>query len=316
MAVQNSVDISVVVPVYNEAGNISILNKEIHEEVSKLTSSFEVIYVNDGSRDGTLDELKTLKNITIINFTKNYGQATAFDAGFKYSSGEIVVSLDGDGQNDPKDIKILIDKLVEGNFDVVAGWRKKRSDKSGIKILTRIGRYMRKIIIGDMVHDTGCSLRVYKRVAVKSLDIGGEMHRYILALLKWKGFKIGELIVNDRVRVYGKSKYNYSKAVKGFIDLLYIWFIYKFYQKPLHLFGFMSFTSLVLGVLASFWTMYGKIFLGLSLNRNGWAMIASFFLLCSVMLFSFGIVIDLLIKIAFNTSHHEKRYYTRNIIKL
>jgi glycosyltransferase involved in cell wall biosynthesis len=308
-------DISVIVPVYNEEGNIANLNNEIHEEVRKITSNYEVIYVNDGSRDGSLADLKKLSHVTVINLNKNYGQATAFDAGFKYASGEIVVTLDGDGQNDPKDIQKLLDKMKEGDFDVVAGWRKTRKDKSGIKILTRIGRFLRRVVIGDMVHDTGCSLRVYKSEAAKSLDIGGEMHRYILALLKFKGFKIGEVVVNDRARLHGVSKYNYSKALKGFIDLLYIWFIYKYFQRPIHLFGYMSLTSFALGTLSGFWTVYGKIFMSLSLNRNGWALVTFFFLLCSILLFSFGIIIDLLIRISFNSSQFEKRYYIREIIK-
>jgi glycosyltransferase involved in cell wall biosynthesis len=307
--------ISVVVPIYDEEGNIISLDKEIKEAVSKITSSYEIIYINDGSKDGSLKELKSLRDVTIINFNRNYGQATAFDAGFKHATGELVISMDGDGQNNPHEMQLLLDKLKKDDLDVVAGWRKIRGDKNGIKVLTRIGRMLRRLLIKDTVHDTGCSFRVYTNDAVKSLDIGGEMHRYILALLRWKGYRIGEVVVSDRVRIHGVSKYNYSKAVRGFIDLIYVWFIHKYSQRPLHFFGYMSLSAFFVGFLSFLWSAYGKIFLGLSLNRNGWFFITFFFLLAGIMFFSFGIVIDLLIRILYATSAHEHRYYVRNIIK-
>lgn len=310
----NNQKLSVVIPVYNEEGNILLLDKELKEEVSKIFSNFEIIYINDGSTDNSLKELLSLSNVKIINLNRNYGQSVAFDSGFKNATGDLIVTMDGDGQNDPRDIKYLFEKLEKDNLDVVAGFRKYRKDKKGIKILTKIGRFLRKRLIGDIVNDQGCSLRIYKREAVISLDIGGEMHRYILALLKWKGFNIGEVVVNDRARVHGKSKYNYSKALRGFIDLIWIWFIQKYSQRPLHLFGYMSMTSFSFGILTGFWTLYGKFFLGLSLNRNGWFFVTAFLFMASIMLFSFGVIIDLLIKIYLNNSPYEKRYYIRDII--
>lgn len=215
-------DLSIVVPVHNEEGNIVFLHKEIEDAVLALAKTAEIIYINDGSTDASFAELSSLSDCTIINLNRNYGQAAALDAGFKHATGAIMISLDGDGQNDPKDIGALLEKMRAEELDVVAGWRKSRKDSHGIKILTRIGRFLRKTLISDIVHDTGCTLRAYHSEAVKSLDIGGEMHRYILALLRWKGFTIGEVIVNDRPRLHGKSKYNMTKAVRGFIDLIYI----------------------------------------------------------------------------------------------
>jgi glycosyltransferase involved in cell wall biosynthesis len=309
------IDISVIVPVYNEEGNITKLDQEIKSSVSKITPDFEIIYTNDGSTDGTLEELKKLQNITIINLNRNYGQATALDAGFRACTGNYVVSLDGDGQNDPADISLLLEKLKAENLDVVAGWRKNRKDSSSINILTRIGRFFRQLLIHDTVHDTGCTLRVYTKEATECLDIGGEMHRYILALLKWKGFRIGEVVVNHRPRTVGKSKYNCSKAVRGLIDLFYIWFIQKYSQRPLHLFGYTSFFLFFVGILLMILTFYQKVFEGLGINRNGYFLIGSFMLLTSIILFSFGIVIDLLIHLKFNTSKQEKRYRVREVIK-
>ncbi len=208
-----------------------------------------------------------------------YGQATALHAGFAKAIGEIIISLDGDGQNDPADISRLLEKMQSENLDVVAGWRKVRSDKKGIRVLTKIGRVFRRALISDPVHDTGCTLRVYTREAAQSLDIGGEMHRYILALLRWKGFTIGEVIVNDRARLHGTSKYGYGKAVRGFIDLLYIWFIYKYSQRPLHLFGYMGLASFLLSIVSLIYTLYDKFALGLHINRNIWFFLTFFFLI-------------------------------------
>ncbi|MEI6627501.1 MAG: glycosyltransferase [bacterium] len=311
----NTFKLSVIIPVYNEQGNITKLDQGIKASVSNITSDYEVIYINDGSKDKTLEELKDLKDVTIINLNRNYGQATALDAGFKACTGDYIVSLDGDGQNDPNDIPKLLEKLINEKLDVVAGWRKHRKDSNGINQLTRVGRLLRRLMIADTVHDTGCTLRVYTKEAAKCLDIQGEMHRYILALLKWKGFKIGEVVVNHLPRTIGKSNYNYSKAVRGFIDLIYIWFIQKYSQRPLHIFGYISLGSFFFGILAAIWTVYGKVALGLSLNRNGWTLITFFLLLAGIMFFSFGIIIDLLIRIQFNSSQTEKRYYVREILK-
>jgi glycosyltransferase involved in cell wall biosynthesis len=310
---------SVVIPLKDEEKNIPILHKELFSVMDSLEESYEIIYVNDGSRDKTLEELKKLKNVKIINLNRNYGQAVALDAGFKLSKGEIVISIDGDLQNDPKDIPRLIKKLEETNLDVVAGWRKKRKDSLGFKILTNIGRFCRRIIISDPVHDTGCTLRVYKRKAVDSLDLYGEMHRYILALLRWKGFRIGELEVNHRPRINGKTKYGYSKAIRGFIDLTYMWFINKYSQRPLHMFGYLSLLTLFAGILSGFFSLYQKLFDGLGFNRNGWFFVSFFLILASIMFFSFGIIIDLLIKIHLtdhnqSTPKNEKRYYIRDVI--
>ncbi len=307
--------LSVVVPVYNEADNVSKLYQEISQAISKLNQPAEIIFINDGSTDDTLKVLRALKGVIVINLNRNYGQTVALDAGFKIATGEIVVSLDGDGQNDPADIPLLLSKLREGDYDVVAGWRKHRQDRRQIRMLTVIGRTLRRVFISDVVHDSGCTLRVYKREAVKSLDIGGEMHRYILALLRWKGFKIGEVVVNHRPRQFGTSKYGLSKMLRGFIDLVYIWFIHKYSQRPLHLFGYLSFTSFMMGGIATFWSIYGKLAYGLSLNRNGWFFLASFFLLAGIIIFCFGIIIDLLIRIQLTASPYEKRYYVREVIK-
>lgn len=313
-ALDKSPKFSIVIPCYNEKGNLSLLHKEITDVMNNM-DSYEVIYVNDGSSDNTLGELNKLKdkNTIIIDLNRNYGQATALDAGFKHARGEYIISMDADMQNDPKDVPKLYSYLIDNNLDVVAGWRKNRKDKKGIRILTRIGRLLRRIMINDKVHDTGCTLRIYRSKAVKSLDIGGEMHRYILALLRWKGFRIGEVIVNHRKRKAGKTKYGYSKALKGFIDLIYIWFIQKYSQRPIHIFGAAGLLSFFLGTLIELAMVYQKIFNNIDLSANAWFILGFFLILGGIIFFSFGIAIDLLIKIHHNASPYESRYYVRSI---
>ncbi len=316
----NKIEYSVVVPVYDEEGNIEKLYSETKDVLNSLskTKSYEIIFVEDCSSDNSKDILKNIakkdKNVKIIVLNKNYGQSTALDAGFKASKGNLVISMDGDGQNDPADIPKMLEKLKKENLDVVTGWRKNRKDKSGIKLLSRFGKFLRSVFLHDRVHDTGCTLRVHKKEAVKSLDLQGEMHRYILALLRWKGFKIGEIPVNHRKRENGKSKYGYQKMYKGFIDLVYVWFIQKFSQRPLHIFGLAGIVSAGIGVLIEIWMAYQKIFNKISLSDNAWFLLGFFAIITGILLFSFGIVLDLLIKVYHNTSPFERRYYVNEVV--
>lgn len=305
---------SVVIPIYNEKGNIRMLDSEVRSVVQKM-GTFEIIYINDGSTDSSLKVLKTLKNCKIIDLQGNYGQSIALDAGFKAAQGDYVISLDGDLQNDPKNLPAMFKKMQEEELDVIAGWRKKRKDKVSIKIFTIISRMIRGLLIRDHVHDTGCTLRIYTNAAVKSLDLWGEMHRYILALLRWKGFRIGEIVVNHRPRIHGDTKYGADKVLKGFVDLIYIWFISKFSSRPLHLFGKMGLASFAIGVICELKMIQEKIFWGIDLSNNGWFIVGFFFIGLGMMLFITGIIIDLQIRIHLTNSPYEKRYYIRKVIK-
>jgi len=303
--------ISIVVPVYNEEGNVAALYAELREVMDRFGQSYELIFVNDGSTDGTLAGLEKLAGSIVLDLARNYGQATALDAGFRAAQGELIVSLDGDGQNDPHDIPKLLEVLTDPNIDVVAGWRVTRKDRRGIRILTRLGRRFRRLVIGDRIHDSGCTLRAYRRAAIESIDLFGEMHRFILALFVWKGFRVTEIPVNHRPRMAGVSKYGYSKAIRASIDMIYIWFLYRYSERPLHLFGYLGLTSFALGILSAIVTLHDKFALGLHLNRDGWFFLTFFFLIIAIILFSFGLVIDLLMRIYTQTSPREKRYHVR-----
>ncbi len=306
---------SIIIPMHNEEGNVRRLHEELVPVLDALDKKWEIIYINDGSKDATLSRLLNLKNATIIDLNRQYGQATALDCGFKSAQGEIVISMDGDLQNSPHDIPKMLKILETQEVDVVCGWRKKRQDDKGIRILTRTARVFRNLIIDDKIHDTGCTLRIYRKEAVKSLDLWGEMHRYIVPLLIWKGFRITEVVVDHRPRVEGKTKYNYSKAIRGFLDLIYIWFIRKYYQRPLHVYGYIGLLFMFTGFLAESVALYGKILQHLSLNRNGWFYTGFFFITIGIIFLSFGITLDLIIKTYLNTSPFEKRYHIRKITK-
>lgn len=306
---------SVIIPIHNEEGNIIPLHKELTEVLSLLEGGYELIYINDGSIDGSRKELMSLPKAIVIDMNRRFGKATGLTAGFRHSVGEIVITIDGDGQNDPHDIPKLLQHMYDQELDAVSGWRVNRKDRNAIRFITRAGRALRRSFLDDHVSDSGCALKTYRRAAIESLDLQGEMDRYIPALLVWKGFRIGELPVNDRVRVHGKSKYGIDKAVRAFIDLVYLWFLHKYSQRPLHLFGYMGLTSFALSLIALVITLYDRLILGIHLNQDGWFFLTFFFLIMGVMLFSFGLVIELLMRIYYHTSPQERRYHIRSISK-
>jgi len=308
------VKFSIVVPVYDEEKNIKLLDDEIRSIMDSM-GSYEMIYVNDGSNDKSLGILKSLKDTIIVDLQRNYGQAIALDAGFRQANGDYIITLDADLQNDPHDIPKMYEYMIKNNLDVVAGWRHNRKDKASVRMFTLIGRFLRKMLISDGVHDTGCTLRIYTRNAAKSLDLWGEMHRYILALLRWKGFRIGEIKVNHRSRKHGSSKYGANKTVKGLIDLVYIWFINKYSHRPLHVFGLGAILAFFLGFITMLYMIYLKLFNNISLSDNAWFTVSIFLFLTAIQLFVSGIIVDLLIKIHFNASPIEQRYSVKEIVK-
>lgn len=297
---------SVVIPVFNEQGSLVELDKRLHT-VMKQLGSYEIIYVDDGSVDGSSDVLEQLNGV-VITLARNYGQATALDAGFKEARGEIIISMDADLQNDPSDIPRLITYMNDSGLDVVAGWRKVRRDSVGIRFVSGVSRILRQLLIHDPVHDTGCTLRVYRRAVLQGISLSGEMHRYLLAMLRWRGARIGEMVVRHHRRKSGYSKYGYGKVVRGMIDLLYIWFIHKYHQRPLHVFGYLSVMSGMISLLGFVIAGYDKIFMGVSLNRSGWFLIGIFLGLAGILLFSFGIIIDLLLKIHLQLPQGRRPY--------
>ena len=221
---QKEPEVSIVVPIYNEQGSVETLHREIVSTVNNLNISYEIIFVDDGSIDEAFNKLQNLSPIKIIKFRKNFGQTAAMDAGIKSAEGKYIITMDGDLQNDPKDISKLLEKIKEENLDVVAGWRKNRQDSFSKKFFSKCAARLRKILIDDGIHDSGCTLKIYRSDCFKNTDLVGEMHRFIPGILKIKGFKIGEIVVNHRQRQHDKTKYGITRGIRGVLDMFSVWF--------------------------------------------------------------------------------------------
>ena len=287
--------LSVVVPLYNEEGNVKELHRRIVEACVELQKPFEVIFIDDGSSDGTVKDCENLAPLTLIKFRKNFGQTAAFDAGIKQAQGEIVVTMDGDLQNDPKDIGLLLEKMNEG-FDVVSGWRFNRKDTLSKHLSSRAANLLRKILIKDTIHDSGCSLKAYKKECFVDVDLFGEMHRFIPALLELQGYKVGEVKVTHHARVHGVTKYNWKRGIKGVVDMISVWFWRKYSNRPLHLFGASGMILSFLGFVILAWMAVEKIFFGSAIAGRNWPLVGVFLVLVGVQLFVFGLLADILLK--------------------
>jgi len=289
-------DISIVVPVFNEQDNVKKLHEEIVEALKKMDRSYEIIFVNDGSVDKTLENCRKLKPLKIINFRRNFGQTASLDAGFKEAKGNIIVAMDGDLQDDPANIPKLLNKMKEGGFDLVASWRRVRKDSLSKKLLSKGADMLRKFLLNDGIHDSGCMLRAYRKECLEKLDLMGEMHRFIPATLGMRGFKIGEVEVNHRPRIHGVTKYNYKRLLKGFLDVLGVWFWMKYASRPLHLFGGAGLFSFILGAILLVLLFIARIFYAYSLSDKVWPLLAIFLMMVGVQLFVSGLMADILVK--------------------
>lgn len=287
--------LSVVVPLFNEEGNVNKLHQKILEALQKIGRPFEIIFVDDGSRDKTLEEARQCHPLKLIVFRKNFGQTAAFDAGIKAATGDIIVTLDGDLQNDPADIPLLLEKIDAG-YDVVSGWRHKRQDPWSKKIPSRIANFLRKVLIHDNIHDSGCSLKAYRRECFHDVDLFGEMHRFIPAILQLDGFRVTEVKVSHHPRVHGQTKYNWKRGLKGFVDMLSIWFWRKYSFRPLHLFGASGVILSLLGAAILLWMMVEKFYFGASISERMWPLVGVFFMLVGIQLFVSGLLADVLVR--------------------
>ena len=299
------VKISAIIPIFNEEGNIRILFNELKGELSKITKNYEIIFVDDGSKDKSPFILENLakeeKSLRVITFNKNFGQTAALDAGFKAAKGEIVIPMDGDLQNDPQDIPRLIKKLEEG-YDVVSGWRFNRRDSLSKKFMSKGADFLRKVLFKDSIHDSGCTLKAYRKKCLEGLNLYGEMHRFIPALLAMKGYKITELKVRHRQRKYGKTKYNIKRTFKGFLDMILIKFWMDFSTRPIHFLGGTGLFSAGIGSLMLLYLIIIKIFLVASIGDRPLLLFGILFIIVGFLFIMFGILADILMKVYYKDS--------------
>lgn len=304
--------LSVVVPLYNEEGNVADLHREIVEICEARGCQYEIIFVDDGSTDRSFEIIQTLVPVTCIRFRKNFGQTAAMDAGIRKAQYPLIVTMDGDRQNDPADIPRLIEELERSGKDMISGWRRTRKDGFMKRFFSRGAHLLRRLMIHDGIHDSGCSLKVYRSECFEGVTLYGEMHRFIPAVLKIKGFTIGELEVNHRPRTAGKTKYNWRRSVKGFLDMLSVWFWNKFAVRPLHLLGGLGMLSIFLGLVVS--AIGIALYIqGNPLFKNVLPILAMFLLLSGVQLFVSGLMADMLAKNYFGTTE-DVPYKIREVI--
>ena len=260
-------NISVVIPLLNEKESLRELTDSLIDVMKSYNFSYEIIFIDDGSFDKSWDIIEELssKSDTIkgIKFHRNYGKSQALHAGFLKSQGKVVFTMDADLQDDPKEIPAMYDMIMNDNFDLVSGWKKKRFDSVIFKnIPSKIFNFAAKTTSGIKLNDFNCGLKAFKKDVIKSINVYGEMHRYIPILAKNEGYKkIGEKIVNHRPRKYGKTKFGPSRFLYGFLDLLTIWFISSFGKRPMHLFGSLGLILITTGFLFAAYLGYDKIIL-------------------------------------------------------
>jgi len=305
--------LSIIIPVFNEEESLQPLYQQLTAVLKELKMGYEIIFIDDGSRDSSYQILEKLhlqdKKVRGIKFRKNFGQSAALDAGFRAAEGEIIVALDADMQNDPADIPLLLKEMEKG-YDVVSGWRYDRKDNLSKKLASLMARFLRNFIAKDKVHDSGCTLKAYKKECFQNLRLYGEMHRYIPLLLMWQGFKIGEVKVTHHQRKLGKTKYGVGRIFRGLLDLVAIKFFADYSVKPLHFFAKMALVNFLLsGLIVAYYISRFQ----LSFVVGPLLLAAMMFFLIGVVLFCFGFLAEIQIRVLFSRRDH-KNYFVEKVL--
>ncbi len=309
-----SYSVSIVVPIFNEEGNVADLHREIKEVCVRERYDYEIIFINDGSVDDSDSICRTLHPLKYIAFRKNFGQTAAMDAGIKAAKKEFIVTMDGDRQNDPNDIPAMLDYLTANHLDVVSGWRKNRKDTFMKRFISRGANFLRKLLVHDGIHDSGCSLKAYRAECFQGINLYGEQHRFIPALLKIKGFTVGEIVVQHRPRTSGKTKYNWHRTIKGFVDMISVWFWNKYASRPLHILGGLGILSIMIGGGCGIWSVV-LFAMGRKMSRNIMPPILTvFFMIMGVLMFVFGLMSEILMKIYYGVQV-DQSYSIKDIIE-
>lgn len=306
-------EISIVIPIYNEEQNIPLLYHRLKTVLTQLKKTHQIIFVDDGSKDHSFKEILKLKEndnkISIIKFRRNFGQTAAFDAGFKHATGNTIITMDGDLQNDPADIPLLLEKIYHG-YDVVSGWRHHRKDKLSKKIFSKLAHFLRKLVVNEKIHDSGCTLKAYKHECFDNLDLYGEMHRYIPTLLALQGFKITEVKVQHHKRKHGKTKYNVLRLPKGFFDLLFIKFWNDYSTRPIHFFGFMAIGQYALAFVILVEQIIKAIIIN-ALYAGPLLLLCAILIITGTLTFLFGFLAEIMIRMYYRDNKNygiEKVY--------
>ena len=309
-------DISVVVPIYNEAESIETLIQAIAHAVTQTNLSYEIICVDDGSKDGSTQVLTDLArrriDLKAIILRRNYGQTPAMAAGFESAVGKVIVTLDGDLQNDPGDIPMLLAKLDEG-YDLVSGWRRNRQDAAITRLLpSKIANLIIAKVTGVRLHDYGCSLKAYRAELIADMNLYGELHRFLPALAYIEGARITEVPVRHHARRFGQSKYGLGRTIRVVMDLLTVYFMKKFLTRPMHVFGLGGVISLATGIAMGTYLTIIKLFFDRDIGDRPLLILAVLLIITGVNLFCFGLVTELLMR-TYHESQRRPIYRIRDI---
>ena len=319
MAAESLPSLSVVVPLYNEEGSLPHLIEQLLSAMRPLGRSFEIVLVDDGSRDGTAavlqDHLERVPELVAVLLRRNYGQTAAMAAGFDASRGAVIVTLDGDLQNDPADIPLLLEQLERGQLDLVSGWRHQRQDNRISRLLpSLLANRLIARVTGVRLHDYGCSLKAYRREVLADMNLYGELHRFLPALAYIEGARIGEVQVNHHPRRYGTSKYGIDRTFRVLMDLLTVWFMKRFLTRPMHVFGFAGLVSLSAGLLMALWLVGEKLVLGVDIGNRPLLLLAMLAILSGVQLFGFGLLAELQMR-TYHESQGRPIYRVRHTLR-
>ncbi|HZX11085.1 MAG TPA: glycosyltransferase family 2 protein [Acidobacteriota bacterium] len=313
---ENKIDLSLVIPVYNEQENLDQLYTEITASCKELNKSYQIVFVDDGSTDNSLERLIRIQKkdpvVRVVSLRKNFGQTAALSAGFDHSQGDIIITLDADLQNDPKDFKRLINKIEEG-YDLVSGWRKKRKDKLLTRrIPSKIANWIISIITQVKLHDYGCTLKAFRRDVIKNINLYGEMHRFIPAIASNIGVSIAEVKVNHRPRRYGKSKYSLMRFIKVVLDLLTVKFLLSYSTRPIQIFGIFGLISGLAGGIIGIILSYQRLILKQGIADRPLLLLAVLLMVIGFQFITLGLLAEILVR-AYHESIEKRIYYIREI---
>jgi len=317
MSKANQIDFSVIIPVFNEAENLSQLYQELIASCAKLKRTYEIIFVDDGSWDESFIILKKIQkkdsSVKILKLRRNFGQTAALSAGFDYAKGEIIITLDADLQNDPEDIHLLIQKIEEG-YDIVSGWRQRRKDKFLTRRLpSALANRLISLITRVKLHDYGCTLKAFRRDVIKNIRLYGEMHRFIPAIASQMGVSISEVKVSHRPRVHGKSKYNVFRFIKVILDLLTVKFLLSYSTRPLQIFGLIGLVSCLAGIIMGFYLSYQRLIVQVSLADRPILLLAILLIIIGIQFITIGLLAEIMAR-AYHESSEKSIYFIREIV--
>jgi glycosyltransferase involved in cell wall biosynthesis len=308
--------LSVVIPLYNEEENIQLLHERLRKALDPLAQEYEILFVDDGSTDRSLSLLEKIqaddKRVIVLSLRRNFGQTAAFAAGFDFARGDVVVTMDGDLQNDPTDIPKLLEMIKDN--DLVSGWRKKRKDPFFTRRFPSIiANWLISKVTGVKLHDYGCSLKAYRREVIKNLKLYGEMHRFIPAVASWYGVRVAEVETVHHPRLHGKSKYGISRTIKVVLDLITVKFLQSFSTKPIQFFGPVGVLSGFLGFLILLYLTIDKLFFGNPIGGRPLILLGALLIIVGIQLIGMGLLGEMLVRV-YHESQRKPIYVMKKIL--